>query len=136
KTTLAAEVALRGTGWQTGEARLVGVQDALAADDVRPFTLEVRPAPTFALLTRQPAAQRPSSSYYLELALAPAARAGKVVRLDPGQLDPEALAGSEVVVLDHPGKLAGETVKQLAALLRRGRGVLYVAAAPDDAVNL
>ena len=48
-------------------------QDALAADDVRPFVLEVRPAPTYALITRQSAEQRPSSSYYLERALSAAA---------------------------------------------------------------
>src|SRR5262249_25338970 len=71
KTTLSTEVAPPGSGWQLGEARLVDVQDSLLADNKRPFVLEVRPAPLCTLLTRQPASLRPSSSYYLERALAP-----------------------------------------------------------------
>jgi hypothetical protein len=148
KTILSTEVTPPGSGWQLGEARLLDVQDALPADNVRPFVLEVRPAPLCTLLTRQPAGLRPSSSYYLERALAPhagtrsgdqaPARSGeaRVVRLDPARLDRKSLTATEIAVLDHPGKLATEAVPRLATFLRRGRGVLYVAAEPADAGNL
>jgi hypothetical protein len=141
RTTLSTEVPLRSAGWQTGEARLVNVQDALAADNVRPFVLDVRPAPTYALLTSQLAEQVPSSSYYLERALSPmAGRTGRpearVVRINANALDRDALATTDVLVLDHPGRLSEETIRLLATLLRRGRGIFYVAAEPQDAVNL
>jgi hypothetical protein len=141
KTTLSMEVAPRGAGWLAGEARLLEVQDALPGDNVRPFVLEVRPAPTYVLITRQPAEQRPSSSYYLERALVPTAlrpaqRESKVVRLDPGHLDREALAAAEVLVLDHPGRLSDDALKLLVGALRRGRGILYVTADNEDATNL
>ena len=55
KTTLAGDCVLPRAGWQGGEAKLAGGEDALAADDARPFVLDVRPAPTFALVTREPA---------------------------------------------------------------------------------
>ena len=140
KTTLSTEAAPRTPGWLAGEARLLDVQDALPADNVRPFVLEVRPAPTYALISRQAAEQRPSSSYFLERALLPVVlpggRGGKVVRLDPAHLDREALAAADVLVLDHPGRLPAEAIKLLAGLLRRGRGLFYVAAEAEDAINL
>jgi hypothetical protein len=153
KVTLAAQVTPASPGWQTGEARLVGVEDALPADDARPFVLDVRPTPSYALITREPSTPRPSSSHFLERALAPNAsrepadggaaanaRGGaRVQRIEPGQmarLDKESVSSADLIVLDHPGKLSPEGVSLLAALLRRGRGVLYVAAEPVDATNL
>jgi Aerotolerance regulator N-terminal/von Willebrand factor type A domain len=141
KSTLSTELTPPGTGWLAGSARLIDVQDALAGDDTRPFALEVRPAPIYGLMTRQPAERRPSSSYFLERALVPvspaAGRGGsKVVRLDPRHLDREELAAAELLVLDHPGKLSDDAIKLLVAGLRRGRGLLYVAAEAEDAVNL
>ncbi len=141
KTTLTTDARPRGAGWQTGEVRLVDVQDALAADDTRPFVLEIRPPPTFALFTRQPAGLRPSSSYYLERALQPfvprpGEEAGRVVRVDPANLERELLAAADVFVLDHPGRLSNEAIQTLATALRRGRSVLYIAAEAVDATNL
>ena len=140
-TTLAQEVELRGLGWQAGEARLVGAGDALAADDVRPFTFEVRRAPSYALLTRQPASARPSSSYFLERALVPVPSnpnqpGPSVTRIDPIILTREMLVTADLIVLDHPGKLSPEAIELLSSLMRRGRSVLYVAAEPLDATNL
>jgi hypothetical protein len=141
RTTLSTEVVLRHPGWQSGEARLLNVQDTLPDDDHRAFALEVRPPPTYGLITAQPADVRPSSSYYLERALVPRApRPGRVeprvLRLPPDRLDREALAADDVLVLDHPGALSGQALGLLAAALRRGRGVCYVAAEPMDATNL
>jgi hypothetical protein len=141
RTTLAVDVPPRGTGWQVGLAKIVGGGDALPADDSRPFVLDVRPLPTFALVTRQRAEERPSSSYYLERALAPLApRSGRpetrVTRLDPAQPDDGTLAAADVVVIDHPGRFGADVARRLAALLKRGRGILYATAEPQDATNL
>ena len=67
-TTLVEETGPRPPGWEWGEARLVGVgvDDALAADNVRPFVLQVRPPPRYVLITRQAASRRPTSSLFLE----------------------------------------------------------------------
>jgi hypothetical protein len=141
KTTLATEVRFREPGWQIGEARLADLQDALPADNVRSLAIEVHPSPTYALITRQSADLRPSSSYFIERALGAASgnrapNASRILRIDPFHLDREVLAGAEVLVLDHPGKLPAEAIQLFTSLLRRGRGILYVAAEPVDATNL
>lgn len=141
RTRLSEGIELRQAGWQTGQARLVGVEDALAADNTCPLVARVRPKPVYALITREGAAQRPSSSHYLECALVPDARqaaepSGQVVRLAPQAMDRQGLASSEVIVLDHPGPLPPEAIDLLAGLLRRGRPILYAAAETADAVNL
>jgi hypothetical protein len=59
-----------------------------------------------------------------------------VTRLNPANLDTEVLASSDLIVLDHPGRLPLQVISQLAGLLRRGRGILYVAAEAADASNL
>jgi hypothetical protein len=140
-TTLSAPITLRDGGWLTGEAKLVGGDDALAADDRRPLVLHVRAVPTYALITRESPEPRPTSSHFLERALVPVRptpdRPGeKVVRIDPLKLDRDALAPAALIVLDHPGKLSPENVNLLAGLLRRGRGIFYVASEPADAINL
>ena len=144
RTTLSEEIGVRRPGWQTGEARLLGVDDALAADNVCPFALLVRPQPTYVLMTRQTKGRKPTSSLFLECALSPALQndgkrdkqSPSVVRIDPASFDHAALAAGDLILLDHPGKLSDETIKLLAALLRRGRPILYVAAELVDATNL
>ncbi len=141
QAVLAEEIEIRDTGWQWGEARLVGVDDALAADNVRPLVVELRPRPTYLLLTREPAGRRPASSYFLQCGLVPDGRDNKrasatLVRLDPSAGDAKTLASADLVCLDHPGKLSDDAVKTLASLLRRGQSLLYVAAEPIDATNL
>jgi hypothetical protein len=141
KTTLSGDCVLPKSGWLIGEAKLAGASDALAADDVRAFVLEVRPTPTYALVTREASTPKPTSSHYLERALAPVIPrekrpAERVVRVDPATLDREGIASADLVVFDHPGRLKPESLKLVASLLRRGRSVLYVAAEPADAANL
>lgn len=156
KTTLSGDVALRDSGFLVGQAKLIGMEDGLAADDVRPFVLNVHHALTYALITRESSKPQPSSSHFLERALVPIAtrntrdvrdtrdtrdakdsRGGeRVVRLEPGQVERDALANVDLIVLDHPGKLSASAINLLASLMRRGRGVLYVAAEPIDATNL
>jgi hypothetical protein len=59
-----------------------------------------------------------------------------VVRIDPMNLDPGALAAADLLVLAHPGKLAAEQINLLAGLMRRGRPMFYIAAETVDATNL
>lgn len=146
RTTLTEEIGLRRPGWRSGEARLVGADDALAADNVYPFVLHVRPQPTYVLMTRQPTGRKAVSSLFVECALAPTARKGRpqgdknatprVVRIDPAAFTSSTAAEGDLIVLDHPGRLDDEPIKLLAALLRRGRPIIYVAAESIDATNL
>ena len=139
-TTLVTEAVLPNEGWQSGEARLVGLDDGLADDNRRPVVVRVHPRPSYLLLTRQPAGTRPTSSYFLERALAPRVpdreAREKIIRLDPTRLETETLTAADLVILDHPGKLTEESIELIASLMLRGRGVLYVAAEPIDATNL
>ncbi|MEN6451186.1 MAG: BatA domain-containing protein, partial [Thermoguttaceae bacterium] len=144
-TTLTEEIGARDQGWQPGEARLLGVDDALAADNVYHFVLRTRPAPKYVLLTRQAAGRRPTSSLFLECAVAPDSRRNRrversakdrsptVARVDPASLDRAVVASSDLILIDHPGKLAPEAIELLADLLRRGRPVVYVASEMIDA---
>jgi hypothetical protein len=141
RLTLGEEVVLDRPGWQVGAARLIGVEDAMPADNTRPVAIEVRASPTFALVTREPPGAAGASSFYLERALSPlaqrqAAHQPKVVRVDPARWDDQPLATAELAVLDHPGKLPEAAVAQIVSLVRRGRSLLYVACEPVDAVNL
>jgi hypothetical protein len=141
RTTLTTTVRLPTSGWHVGEARLLGVEDSLPPDDVRPCVLEVPPPPSYLLITRQSEQQRPSSSYYLERALAPSEASedrihSRVQRLAADKLDNQNLAAADLIIIDHPGKLPADTIGVLAALVRRGRGLLYVAADATDAPNL
>ncbi|WP_425400744.1 vWA domain-containing protein [Aeoliella sp.] len=132
RTTLSQVIRLPKPGWQVGEARLLGVEDALAADNTRGLATEVRRAPTYALITREGRNRRPSSGYFLEKALEPL----EGVRLDPTSLDRTELGQADLLVIDHPGKLEDEDIGYLGGLLRRGRGMLYVSSEPIDATNL
>jgi hypothetical protein len=140
-TTLTADVSLKDAGWVKGMARLVEVDDALAADNSRFFTLNVRSSPVYALITREPAKPQPSSSHYLERALAPIParehRGGeRVIPIDPAAMNHEQLGQCDVIVLDHPGKLTAAQVELLSGMMRRGRGIFSVAAESADVANL
>lgn len=142
ETTLRQTITIGADGWLSGEARLTDPHDALSSDNVRPFVVHVREAPVYALISRQPK----GSAFYLERAMAPfAGRSGntaskssvaRTFRLDPSRIDADTLASAELIVIDHPGKLSADTIRLMASLVRRGRGLLYVAADAVDAVNL
>lgn len=139
-TTLTGELQWKETGWQAGEARLLDADDALSADNVRPFAVRIPTEPIYVLLTRQPASMRPSSGWFLECALAPRSAdqtlTKNVIRIDPSEIDTASLAPADLILLDHPGKLPEDALKLLAGFLRRGRPMFYVASEPVDAVNL
>jgi hypothetical protein len=143
--TLSTSFTPRAPGWLSGEARLVGNEDALSADDARPFVLEVERPPSILFISRERPDDRPSSGYFLESALllfsgdeppADSRVAPRFVRRDPIELVNEELTSASMIVLDHPGKLSDDVVRRIAALLARGRSVLYVACEGIDATNL
>lgn len=138
---LANDITMREGGWLHGEARLIGADDALNADNVRSFVVEVRRRPAYALVTREEAGRRPTSSYYLECALSPEAtrdtRATQTVtRVSPSQVNREALAGADLLIINRPGVLAPDAISLVAALVVRGKPAIYVASEPTDAANL
>ena len=59
-----------------------------------------------------------------------------VVRVDAGDMDRNAVDSASLLVLDHPGTLSEQNLQYLAELIRRGKGMLYVACEPQDAANL
>lgn len=141
KTTVTKTVLLPDSGWQTGWATLIENEDALAADDRIPLVVQVIESPNITLVSRQPPSRRPSSSYFIERALAPAeghrnSDAMHLSRISPARFDLDNVSDSQLLVFDHPGKLQENQVKLLASLMQRGRGVLYVASEPVDATNL
>jgi hypothetical protein len=151
RETLSTEIPMPASEWQWGTATIVGSKDSLADDDTLPLVARVRRAPAMALLTRQPARMRPSSSYFLTTAIAPVAPHGgvpphdgvtptgspsRLVRIDPSRGEPETVSSADVIVIDRPGLLGEEWIAQLLAAARRGRVVFYVAEEPADATNL
>lgn len=159
KTVLSGDLPLHETGWETGEARLMGVSDALAADNTRACVFDIRPSPKLVMVTRELATKRPSASYFLERAVAPfqgssgdvsngemprgdasseprSSAAGGLLRLDPGKLDREAIGSADLLIVVQPGRLTEEAINQLIGVIRRGRGILYVASDASDAANL
>jgi hypothetical protein len=141
RTTLEAPFQVPMEGWRSGSARLIEVDDALAADNQRFCALQARPLPEYALITRERPDQRPTASYFLERALVPETATPdrpqpKVTRVDPADPDPEALTRADAILIVQPGRLPNEMLQRIVALLRRGRGVLYVAADAVDALNL
>lgn len=139
-TTLSTPMIASGLGWESGEAKLNGVDDALAWDNTRPFALEVKAVATYLLISREPATASLNSSNLLERALAPSvsrsAASEKVVRVTPETLDRDAVGSAALVILDHPGPLSPANVALLVGEMRRGKSVWYVAAEPVDATNL
>lgn len=139
RTTLQAQFRVPTDGWRTGIARLIDVDDALAADNQRFWAVQSRPRPTIVILTREREDQRPSNSYYMERALVPDSDSiggPEVVRADAVDPDPETITRADVIVIVRSGRLSNDTIHQIAQLLRRGRGVLYVATDGVDSVNL
>ena len=141
KSILVTEATINTEGWQTGEARLVGIEDGLNDDNRRALVVQVHPQPSYLLLTRQLSDSKRNSSYFLERAILPASASDrkdveKIVRADPARVERDAITSADLILLDHPGKLSEETLQLIAALMLRGRGVLYVVAEPIDATNL
>ena len=129
RTVLTQDVLVQDAGWQTGWARLLENEDALAKDDAYPFVVQAIATPQATIVTRQSSKQRPSSSYFLERALAPYEgdrASGQVVvnRVEPGRLNADSIRDSQLLVFDHPGQLPAAQIKLVASLLKRGRGVL------------
>ncbi len=144
--TLTKSIVFSQAGWKHGWAKLDNNLDALAADDERPVAIRVRPAVKVLLVTRQNPQEVPSSSFYLERALhvaldsspnrAEQSDAQTITRVNPLKTAIRSWPDSDVVVLDHPGSLSTEILQGLAAQLRRGKGLLYIASELVDAVNL
>ncbi len=138
--TLSDNVTIDSTGWMTGRASLLSNLDVMAADDTRPFVVEVQNTPAVLLLSRQSPTAAGTSSWFLEkaldVALAQSDRDRPVVRIDPSRTAPANWPDADLYVIDHPGPLNQESRQRIAARVRRGRNLLYVASEMVDAMNL
>lgn len=139
-TTITEEISARAVGWLWGEARLVDVDDAIEADNRRPLVVQLRGKPTYALVTEQSAALRPSSSLILESVLLPESPGGaaneRLLRVRPEAIDNESFTASDLVTVNRCGLLSADAIRVLAAQLRLGRPILYLASDVVDATNL
>lgn len=139
-STVSETIRGEASPWTVGTVRLLGNEDSLPDDDSYPLCCRLRREAVVALITRQPASLRPSSSHHLRCALFPEKSEGagslSLDTIDPIEMDGSRLARADVAVLDHPGKLSEEAIRLLADQVRRGRGLLYVTAEPIDATNL
>jgi hypothetical protein len=141
---LTGSVAFAKAGWQGGWARLEANVDALSADDVRPAAVHVGRPPHVLLVSRQPAQQKPGSSFYLEQALRIILSSGEngrpgdstVARIQPQRVDAGRWPETELFVLDHPGALSAAALQHIGSRVRRGDALLYVASELADAVNM
>lgn len=139
--TISETVTFERPGWYHGEARLESNLDVLPEDDRRPLAVRVRPAPHVLLVTRQSQAEVPSSSWYLKQAIDVALASGNrsqppITVVHPGRSSAASWPEADLYVIDHPGLLEADAVDRIASRVRRGRGLLYVAAELADAMNL
>ncbi|MFO0942455.1 MAG: BatA and WFA domain-containing protein [Pirellulales bacterium] len=148
--TLTDNVEFDEVGWKHGWVRLQGNLDVLAEDDQRPLAIRVRPPVQVLLVTRQNAREVPSSSFFVQQALdvalvgqpVPTNSSGAqesksvVKRVHPDRDPVRSWPSCDVYVIDHAGALTKEALQLLAAQLKRGRGLLYLASEFVDATNL
>ncbi len=136
--TLSEMVTFDSSGWFYGKAHLEANLDVLVEDDERPVAVFVREAPRVVMVTRQ--AEGRGSSYYLQRALevalaAPEGPQSQVTRIHPQRAATAQWPEADLFVIDHPGQLDDAALRHLASRVRRGRGLLYVAAELVDAMN-
>ncbi len=140
QSTITFPLEVAEPGWLAGSVQLPAPGDDLPADDVRPWVLKVAAKPNVILLSDQNPQLRPSAGYYLERAITYIIRdtenGNSLVRMSPRSVDQTKLDAADVVVIDHPGRLSTDLVKNLADSLRRGRGILYAVSELADGVNL
>ncbi|WP_417847182.1 vWA domain-containing protein [Thalassoglobus sp.] len=139
KSTLGGRVPTPGSGWQIGEAKIVGQNDALPNDDIRAIATEVHPQPRVSYLTREERNKVASSAYFLERSVEATGVASTLQSsnwVDAADPDVDLLRSSDVVLLVRPGRLSRQTIAVLAAMVQRGVSLLYVASDPLDASNL
>lgn len=129
----------QSAGWQSGALQLIGANDDLPADDLRPLALRVSSPPRVVLLSGQNADLKPSAGYYLSRAivrLGGDANEPSSLRIGTRSFDAAKVGAADVIVIDHPGRLEKDILVQLAAMMRRGTGMVYMVSELADGVNL
>jgi hypothetical protein len=139
--TFSTNIECDQAGWHRGKVSIDDISDALPADDTLWFVAHVHEPAKYTLITRESAEMIPSSSYFLERALVPQLSPNqrlstRIRRVDPDDISQATLADSDLIAIDHPGKLDQRSLQLVAQLVRRGRPLLYFLAEPVDAVHL
>ena len=139
RTTVAGKLPVSSVGWHFGQVRIVAAQDALPADDVRPFVIQSRPQPRLAVLTRDNPKAKSSAAWYIRRALAATrttTAADEIAIISAADPDIEDLRAADIIVAARPGRINKDTLTVLTAMLQRGNSLLYIAADQLDAANL
>ncbi|MEL6108361.1 MAG: BatA and WFA domain-containing protein [Planctomycetota bacterium] len=110
--------------------------DDLPEDDFATFAIAPVSPPSVLLISDENPQRVPSSSYYIERASQQLFSRKQFQRVSPGKVDQERLRLADVILIDHPGRLATDVINRLVDRMKRGAGALYFAAEPADAVNL
>ncbi|MEZ6059317.1 MAG: BatA and WFA domain-containing protein [Planctomycetaceae bacterium] len=144
QTSIGGRVPIASDGWHIGSARLMSADDALPADDAIPVAIQAFPQPKIAVLTRDDTDRAGTTAYFVKRALSSTVTGSTttggttdaVFTVDAADPDVELLRQAEVVVAARPGRLTGDSITVLTAMLQRGHSVLYIAADQLDAANL
>ena len=127
-------VAGAGDAFVTGNARLVGADDDLPADDARAFAWTAQHELRVAVVSAQANQRIRTSSDYLVRALEASGAGRTVERLAP--VDLTGAGRHDLYWVLRPGRLDDAAVATLAARARGGCGVVYVAEEATDGLNL
>jgi hypothetical protein len=134
-TVLQQSIAFDTVGWPTGRVQIEDHSDVQPLDDVFPIAFHVQEAPKILLVTRQPALQKASASYFLEQALSVVQEPSVVERVRAESVQDRQWNDASLIVLDHPGQIPRASLEQLAAAVRRGRGLLMTMSELSDGTN-
>lgn len=141
--TLQIDLEWPDAGWQWGRVRLVDTADAISADDELPIAIGVRRRTRVAIVTEARSGTA-SGAFFIKQALSnvepdvePDANAeSTIANITPGMLDTPTAQAAMLWVVTDVEAWDESVAPRVAAWLRRGRAVLYVARGPADANNL
>lgn len=141
--TLSLPVQWADAGWQTGRVRLIDNQDARPIDDVYPLAVGVRSELRYAVVTDaslNPGVDADFVAKVLQressLDEAPGEAESRVAVLTSNMLDTPPAQIANIWILSDVQLWNERVAKQVAAWLRQGKAILYLAGNPADANQL
>ena len=139
ESTLSFDFQFDQPGWVSGSAKLLGMRDDLYLDDERPLAMQISNPPSIAVVSGQNPQRRPSSAYYLFSAaqmLQPENNSSRTIHVPTDPFTRSQARQADVLLIDHPGRLNGQTIDELAAMMNQGAGMIYFVSELADGVNL
>ncbi len=145
--TLTTPMKFTQARWVTGWIELKANNDSMPADDLRPIAFRIEQPPRVLVLTKSSNKKDANSAFFIRQALeviAGPSRANeksplhttRVQTLDPALASVDILNEADIFLVNHAGALDRSTIDLIAARVRRGKGLIYIASELVDAVNL